>query len=189
VFEGEGYTEQNTRHCVNSLSIRFVPEAEVRYGRAIFAGGCFWGVEYLLARAPGVLNTTVGYTGGIVEHPTYQDVCSHTTGHAEAIEVVFDPARTSFEELARLFFEIHDPTQAGGQGPDIGPQYRSAIFTLDDEQRDIAQRLINELRAKGYDVATEVTPAGTFWPAEDYHQDYYEERGQQPYCHIRTERF
>ena len=120
---------------------------------------------------------------------TYEEVRSHTTGHAEAVRVRFDPSRIGYEELARLFFEIHDPTQADGQGPDIGDQYRSEIFYTTPAQRDIALRLIDTLRSRGYDVVTRVTPATTFWPAEGYHQDYYDRKGTQPYCHSYTKRF
>lgn len=136
-----------------------------------------------------MLDAEAGYTGGRTEHPTYEEVCGHRTGHAEAVRVTFDPAQVSYEELARLFFEIHDPTQAGRQGPDVGPQYRSEIFYTSPEQRKTAVRLIAELRARGYRVVTRVTPAGSFWPAEAYHQDYYERRGMQPYCHVYTKRF
>jgi peptide methionine sulfoxide reductase msrA/msrB len=142
-----------------------------------------------MRRAQGVLYTTVGYTGGSTEKPTYEEVCSDRTGHAEAVEVTFDSALTDYETLARLFFEIHDPTQVDRQGPDVGKQYRSAVFYLDEEQKKIAQKLIGILRDKGLDVATEVTPAGRFWPAEDYHQDYYEKTGKLPYCHSRVKRF
>ena len=158
VFTGERLTSKNTRHCVNSLSLNFVP-AE-RIGRAIFAGGCFWGVEYLLAQQEGVLSTTTGYIGGRTERPTYDQVCTKTTGHAEAVEVLFDSAKVTYEALARLFFEIHDPTQVNRQGPDHGNQYRSAVFYLDDAQRQIAEKLIRALREKGLRVATEVVPAG-----------------------------
>ena len=191
VFSGERLTPRDTRHCVNSLSLDFVPLAQStnRFARAIFAGGCFWGVQSLLGEARGVIRTTAGYTGGHTEHPTYDAVCSHTTGHAEAVEVFFDPQQTSFEALARLFFELHDPTQHNRQGPDVGDQYRSAIFYTDPRQRETALHLIAELRKRTFDVATEVTPAGTFWPAEAYHQDYYRKTGGHPYCHRRVERF
>lgn len=191
VFEGEGFTAKNTRHCVNSVSMAFRPAAEepVKTDTAIFAGGCFWGVEHLLAQMPGVLDVESGYTGGATENPTYQQVCSHRTGHAEAVRVVFDPAKVSYEKLTRLFFEIHDPTQEGRQGPDIGDQYRSEIFYNSPEQEAVARKLIGELKTKGYDVTTEVTPAGKFWPAEEYHQDYYRKKGTQPYCHFYTKRF
>lgn len=190
VFEGEGFTDKNVRHCVNSISLMFVPSEEaVKTERALFASGCFWGTEYHFKRAPGVLSVRSGYTGGHTDNPTYRQVCSGTTGHAEAVEVIFEPDKTSYEELARLFFETHDPTQVNRQGPDIGTQYRSAVFYLSDEQKAVAEDLIAQLEAKGYDVATEVTEASTFWPAEDYHQDYYAKTGKSPYCHVYTKRF
>lgn len=157
--------------------------------RALFASGCFWGTEYYFQRAPGVLSTRVGYTGGHKDNPTYRQVCSGTTGHAEVVEVVYDPNRTTYEALARLFFETHDPTQVNRQGPDIGEQYRSEIFYLDEEQKAVAERLIDILRDKGLNVSTHVTPASTFWPAEDYHQQYYQHNGKTPYCHFYTPRF
>lgn len=184
VFTGEGYTDKDTRHCVNSISMIFRPTEEVKFGRAIFAAGCFWGVEYQFQQQPGVLSTTVGYIGGSTEKPTYEQVCSHTTGHAEAVEVLYDPVRVSFEDLAKLFFEIHDPTQVDRQGPDVGDQYRSAIFTTNDEQKAIAEKLIAELRGRGMKIATQVTPAGKFWPAEDYHQDWFANKGGYS-CHRR----
>lgn len=151
--------------------------------RAIFASGCFWGTEHFMKRAEGVLRTTAGYVGGHVERPTYRDVCTGRTGHAEAVEVVYDPGVTDFETLARLFFETHDPTQVDRQGPDIGTQYRSGIFYLDEAQRATAEKLVGLLVDRGLEVATEITPAGTFWPAEDFHQDYYGKTGRIPYCH------
>ncbi|MFH0909982.1 MAG: bifunctional methionine sulfoxide reductase B/A protein [Planctomycetota bacterium] len=189
VFTGENLNPKDTRHCVNSLSLRFAPARDVHYGRAIFAGGCFWGVEYLMEKAPGVIRAVSGYTGGTRENPTYEEVCARKTGHAEAVEVLFDPVRTGFSELARLFFEIHDPTQVDRQGPDAGDQYRSEIFTTDDAQKAEAEKLIEELRARGIQVATRVTPAGTFWPAEERHQGYYKKNGKLPYCHFRIMRF
>ena len=135
------------------------------------------------------LSVEAGYTGGRTDRPTYEEVCSHTTGHAEAVRVTFDTSKVSYETLARLFFEIHDPTQIDRQGPDIGDQYRSEIFYTSPEQRAVAERLIALLRSKGYRVATRVTPAGPFWPAETCHQDYYRRRGTLPYCHAYTRRF
>jgi len=190
VFLGEGMTPKNTRHCVNSISMGFVPvQTETKTEQAIFAGGCFWGVEHYFRAAPGVVSTAVGYTGGQTSNPTYREVCSHGTGHAEAIEVIFDPAITSYEALAKLFFEIHDPTQVDRQGPDVGDQYRSEVFYTTPEQKATAEQLIAILKEKGYRVATRVTPAGDFWKAEEDHQDYYEKTGKQPYCHVRTRRF
>ncbi|MBN1339892.1 MAG: bifunctional methionine sulfoxide reductase B/A protein [Bacteroidales bacterium] len=194
VFEGERFTEKNVRHCVNSISLQFLPvpqkpETTDDLHEAIFAGGCFWGVEYYMQKVPGVISTTVGYTGGLKPNPTYEEVCSHSSGHIEAVKVVFDPAKTSFEELARLFFEIHDPTQQGGQGPDIGQQYISVIFYMSDDQKKISEKLIRMLTDKGYRIATELRKATVFWEAEKYHQDYYLKNGALPYCHAYKKRF
>jgi peptide methionine sulfoxide reductase msrA/msrB len=146
-------------------------------------------VEHYFMRAKGVRSTRVGYIGGHTSEPTYQEVCSGTTGHAEAIEVVFDTDQTTYEDMARLFCDTHDPTQRNRQGPDIGEQYRSAVFYLDEDQKSTAEQLIGLLRAKGMDVVTELEPATTFWPAEQYHQQYYEKTGKSPYCHFYTKRF
>lgn len=156
---------------------------------AIFAGGCFWGVEHLMKNFPGIIEILPGYIGGTVEHPSYEQVCTHTTGHAEAVRIVFNPSEVSYETLAKGFFEIHDPTQIGGQGPDLGPQYRSEIFYTTAEQKNIAERLIGILKKQGLKVVTRVTAATTFWPAEEYHWAYYERNGEQPYCHRRIKRF
>lgn len=192
VFTGEGFTEKNTRHCVNSISLVFVPDdsiSESNTETAIFAGGCFWGVEYHFEQMPGVLKAESGYIGGNKKNPTYREVCDHTTGHAEAVRVIYDPDRTDYETLARLFFEIHDPTQVNRQGPDIGDQYRSEIFYTNEQQKAVAEKLIKILEEKGYKVATKLTPASTFYPAEDYHQDYYDKKNGTPYCHVYTKRF
>ena len=191
VFIGERLTSKNVRHCVNSVSLDFVP-AEVdagRYGSAIFAGGCFWGVEYFLQKAPGVISVTSGYTGGVVKNPTYKEVCTGNTGHAEAVKIVYDPQKTSYETLLKLFLEIHDPTQVGGQGPDIGDQYRSEIFYLNEDQKNIASKYLNILKTKGMKVSTALTKASEFYTAEAYHQDYYFNNGKLPYCHAYTKRF
>jgi len=191
VFTGERLTPRNTRHCVNSISMDFVKKAEITkcFDRTVFAGGCFWGVEYFLQQATGVVFTAVGYTGGRTERPSYKDVCSHKTGHAEGVEVVYDPRQTSFEKLARIFFEIHDPTQMDQQGPDVGDQYRSEIFHTNDEQKQTAERLVAELKAKGWKVVTRLEPLSRFWPAEEYHEDYYKRNGKEPYCHRPVPRF
>ncbi len=190
VFEGEKYTDKNIRHCVNSISLKFIPKPdEDTTGRAIFASGCFWGTEYYLQKAEGVISTTVGYTGGHVKNPTYKQVCSDTTGHAEAVEVRYDPSVISYEEVTKLFFETHDPTQVDRQGPDIGTQYRSEIFYLNEDQRQTAEKLKNILIEKGLDIATQITSAGEFYPAEEYHQDYYQHKGSLPYCHRYIKRF
>jgi peptide methionine sulfoxide reductase msrA/msrB len=190
VFDGEGFTAKNTRHCVNSISLEFVPaKAAPKTDTAIFAGGCFWGVEYYMQKQKGVKTVVSGYTGGHKDNPTYPEVCSGKTGHYECVEIAFDPSQVSFETLARLFFEIHDPTQWNHQGPDYGEQYRSAIFYRNEEQKQVTEKLIGLLKTKGYKVVTEVKPFTKFWKAEDYHQDYYEHKGTEPYCHGYTKRF
>ncbi len=184
VFLGEQLTTKNTRYCVNSISMDFMPAGSKQTEKAIFASGCFWGTEYHFKQAPGVISTAVGYTGGQVDNPTYKQVCTDKTGHAEAVQVEYDPSKTTYEQLAKLFFETHDFTQLNRQGPDIGTQYRSVIFYSNDEQRQIAERLVQQLEQKGHNVKTQIKPADKFWSAEDYHQDYYEKTGKTPYCHI-----
>lgn len=157
--------------------------------KAIFACGCFWGVQHLFKRFPGVVHTSVGYIGGHKDFPMYEEVKAHTTGHAEAILVEYDAEETDYEALCKFFFEIHNPAQEDGQGPDIGPQYRSEIFYLDELQRQTAEQVIGLLKLKGYEVCTALTPASAFWPAEEYHQDYYDKTGHSPYCHIWTRKF
>lgn len=190
VFTGERLTQKNLRHCVNSLALDFVSDLEVQdTEEAIFACGCFWGVEYYFKRLPGVLKTQVGYCGGELDEPTYEEVCDGKTGHVEAIRVIYDPSRVSYEQIAMLFFEIHDFTQHNGQGPDIGPQYLSVAFYYDAQQQEIQKNLIDELQRNGYVVATTQKPVSVFWPAENYHQDYYEKTGKQPYCHRYVAKF
>src|SRR5688572_12316163 len=156
---------------------------------AIFSSGCFWGTEFYFQKADGVISTTVGYTGGTVANPTYEQVSSGRTGHAEATEVVFDPSKTSYEAMVRLFYETHDQSQEDGQGPDIGTQYRSGIFYLNDAQKAIAEKVTEQLKSKGYEVATEISKAGPFYKAENYHQEYYAKNGKSPYCHVYTKKF
>ena len=157
--------------------------------KAYFAGGCFWGVEYHFQKLEGVISTKVGYMGGSVENPTYDQVSAHGTGHAEAIEVTFDPKKTSFERMAKHFFEIHDPSQVNRQGPDTGEQYRSVIFYTDQEQKNTAQKLIDILEQKGFKIVTQLEKASKFWKAEKYHQKYYEKQNSLPYCHVYTKKF
>ncbi len=148
---------------------------------AIFAGGCFWGTEADFRAVPGVLDARVGYTGGDVPHPTYEEVCGGKTGHAEGVRVSFDSAKVTYEALVRKFFETHDPTTPNRQGPDIGHEYRSAIFTLSAEQAETARRVRDELEAEGRfpsPIVTEIEEAGVFWEAEEYHQRYLEKRGK-----------
>ena len=182
VFEGEGFTSKNTRHCVNSISLNFEKNSNPNK-KAYFAGGCFWGVEYYFQKQKGVKSVISGYMGGFVDNPTYEIVSTGNSGHLEVVEVTYDESVVSYESLAKLFFEIHDFTQIDGQGPDIGSQYLTAIFYVDESQRNIAQKLIIELEKKGYKVATTLHPEVTFYKAEDYHQNYYNKTGKFPYCH------
>lgn len=158
---------------------------------AYFAGGCFWGVEYYFEQLEGVQAAISGYMGGHLNNPSYKEVCSGRTGHLEVVRVDYDANVVTFEELAELFFEIHDPTQKNGQGPDIGNQYLSAIFYNNQEEKDIAQALIDILKNKGYAVATQLISAYNtpFFEAEEYHQDYYFKHNKQPYCHKYIKRF
>ena len=156
---------------------------------AYFAGGCFWGMEYFFQNEKGIISTQVGYMGGHKKNPSYNDVCSGTTGHAEVIKVVYNSSNTTFEKLTKLFFEVHDPAQINRQGPDTGEQYRSVIFYVNAEQKQTAEKLIKILKDKGYKIATELIRAAAFWKAEKYHQDYYKNNGKQPYCHSYKKRF
>ncbi len=155
--------------------------------KAIFAAGCFWGVQYYFDQVPGVIKSTVGYTGGYTKNPSYEAVCTHTTGHAEAVELEFDPSKVGYEVLCKQFFKMHDPTQLNRQGPDIGDSYRTAVFYLNDKQKAIAEATKSEAQAN-FDkpIVTDITEASTFWPAEDYHQKYAERTGR-GMCHIPYE--
>ena len=188
VFLNEGFTQKNTRHCVNSISLEFIP-AEEKQEIAIFAGGCFWGVEYWMEKQKGVISVESGFIGGTIKNPTYKLVCSDTSGYAEAVKVVFNPKKTNYETLAKIFFEIHDPTQLNRQGSDIGESYRSEIFFTNQQQKTIAEKLINILKEKGFKVVTKLTEATEFYKAEDKHQNYYERKGRLPSCHVYTKRF
>jgi peptide-methionine (S)-S-oxide reductase len=153
---------------------------------ATFAAGCFWGVEETFRQIPGVIETTVGYLGGHTTNPTYKDVCTDETGHAEVVEVKYDPAKVSYEQLLDVFWSAHDPTTLNRQGPDVGTQYRSAIFFQSPEQERIARASKDKMQASGKfrrPIVTEITPASTFYPAEDYHQKYLAKRGMS-HCHI-----
>jgi peptide methionine sulfoxide reductase msrA/msrB len=192
VFEGEGFTPKNTRHCVNSISLNLVKKPDLKdenLSYAYFAGGCFWGVEHYLQKLSGVKEVISGFMGGHVKNPSYYEVVRSNTGHLEAVEVIYDKSKISYEQIAKTFFEIHDPTQTNGQGPDIGEQYLSAVFVQDDKEREVIENLISKLKANGYRVATKIIKKSDFYPADESHQDYYEKKGSEPYCHGYIKRF
>lgn len=189
VFTGEHFTPKNTRYCVNSISLTFQEKKADNIARAYFAGGCFWGMEYYFEKLDGVEEVTSGFMGGNVKNPGYYDVVRGDTGHLEVIEVLYDPKKVTYETLARRFFEVHDPTQKDGQGPDIGQRYHSAVFVNNDNERKIVMKLIHILKKKGYDIATIIREKATFYKAEPYHQDYYKRKGTKPYCHRYVKRF
>ncbi|MDO9152218.1 MAG: bifunctional methionine sulfoxide reductase B/A protein [Paludibacter sp.] len=183
VFNGEGFTVKNTRHCVNSISMKFIQNKK-EMEKAYFASGCFWGTEYHFMKSKGVLETTVGYMGGKTMNPTYKEVCTGMSGHIETTEVEFDPTMTTFEELLKLYYETHNFEQVGGQGPDIGEQYQSVVFYVNDEQKKMVEKYMKILQDKGFKPATQLRKAEEFWVAEDYHQEYYDKKHGTPYCHI-----
>ncbi len=189
VFLNEGFTEKQTRHCVNSISMKFIADADKALQKSYFASGCFWGTEYFFMKADGVKQTNVGFMGGNVDNPTYEQVCQKNTGHLEVTEVIWDPTVTTYEKMVKLFFETHNFTQTNGQGPDIGPQYLSCIFYSNEKEKDIATKYISILTERGFKVATTLKPTSTFWKAENYHQQYYAGKGMTPYCHKYTKVF
>lgn len=153
--------------------------------QATVGAGCFWGVEHVFRQVPGVTEAISGYSGGSTPNPTYEQVCSHTTGHAEVVQVTFDPDRLTYEQLLEIFWAMHDPTQVDRQGPDIGDQYRSVIFTHTPDQAEAAEK--SKVKAQERfekPIATAIEPLDAFYPAEDYHQEYYTKTGHEPYCHV-----
>ena len=156
-----------------------------KYEKTILAAGCFWGVEYVFNQFPGIIKTKVGYTGGSMKNPSYEEVCSSTTGHAEALYIEFDPKKISYSKILEIFFKCHDPTTMNRQGPDVGPQYRSVIFYFSDKQKKEAESFKEKYeKTIGKKVITTIEKAQEFYDAESYHQKYYDKKGSVPYCHI-----
>lgn len=152
---------------------------------AIFGAGCFWGVEYVFKKVPGVLRTEVGYIGGKTKNPSYKEVCTERTGHVESVRIYYDSSKISYQNLLEVFFKCHDPTQINRQGPDFGTQYRSVIFYLNEEQKKEAEEFKRKYEKEmGSKIATSIEKAGNFYLAEEYHQNYYEKNGKTPYCHV-----
>lgn len=177
---------QNINNKDDDMIKTEIPD-NVKY--AYFSSGCFWGTEYWFEKSKGVISVVSGYAGGHKANPTYREVCTGLTGHLETVRVCYDPEKTTYEELVKLFFETHDFTQKNGQGPDIGSQYLSAIFYQNEEEKEIAEKYIKMLRDRNYDVATTLREYKNFYEAEDYHQDYYAKKGSMPYCHFYTKLF
>jgi len=190
VFIGEKLTPKNIRHCVNSIAMTFKPDSnQSKSAKAYFGGGCFWGVEYYLEKLKGVDEVISGYMGGKREQPSYREVSYDNQGEIEVVEVTYNPDITPFGEIAKMFFEIHDPTQMGRQGPDVGYQYSSVIFYNNENEKEITQKLIDILKTRGYKVVTKLLPRTNFYRAENYHQDYYQRHNKQPYCRGYVKRF
>jgi peptide-methionine (S)-S-oxide reductase len=171
-----------------AVSVTYAEKKETKMEKAVFAAGCFWGVESIFQQIDGVVDTTVGYTGGKTEDPTYQEVCYKNTGHAEAIEIIYDPSKVTYETLLDIFWRAHDPTTLNRQGPDVGSQYRSAVFYYTPEQKTAAEKGKTAAQKKwDKPIVTEITAGGVFYSAEEYHQDYFTKKGITKSCHFLRE--
>ncbi|VVB98438.1 Peptide methionine sulfoxide reductase MsrB [uncultured archaeon] len=185
VFEGEKMTPKDARHCVNSLSMKFIPKEELGLETIVLGSGCFWCSEAVFLMFPGIFSVNSGYAGGDKENPTYQEVSSGNTGHAEAVKIEYDPKQIKFEELLDIFFSIHDPTTPNRQGADIGTQYRSIILYTNEKQKNEAEDYIKKAQKDFKNpIVTEIRKFDKFYPAEDYHRHYYENNKNQPYCRL-----
>ncbi len=187
VFIGEKFTARDTRHCVNSLSLRFIPESELKekIQTIVLGGGCFWCLEAYFSQVQGITLVISGYAGGDIENPTYEQVCSGKTGHAEVVKIEFDQTQIALEMILQIFFTLHDPTTRNRQGADVGSQYRSIILTKDDEQKDIVENFVSKLiESKLFfkPIVTEVKLLDKFYQAEDYHQEYFKNHPEAAYC-------
>lgn len=181
VFAGEKLTQKNIRHCVNSASLDFMEAKKLE--TVIVGAGCFWGVEHWFKKLNGILSAVSGYSGGSLENPSYEQICTGKTGHFEVVEILFNKEKLDLEKVLKYFFEIHNFEQQNGQGPDLGEQYESVIFYQNEEQKQVAENLIQKLLEMNYQPATKILSAKSFYPAEIYHQNYYQKTGKKPYCH------
>lgn len=186
VFEGENLTEKNIRHCVNSVSMKLVSENNINHEDVIYlGGGCFWCIEAVFQMIDGVTSVSSGYSGGEKENPTYEEVCSGDTGHAEVVEIKFNPKKVSIEKILEVFFKAHNPTTLNRQGNDVGTQYRSVIFYIDDGQREIIENFIEKIKNDyAESIVTEISKLKKFYKAEDYHQNYFNKNPENRYCQL-----